>query len=323
MLSVRYTGDENGGSKTYYAPGDTRFFSYSPGFCESLTLKDYSSLTSATLYLLKRKPPLTNRDNFTVDVSEQINGGDYSYWNYFLYAGSNFSMSYCLDLTQSLNFYVIRGKHAFSHWEDNPSASYAQAYILISNSCSGGPKSFAYNISGSGSEYYFAFDNFGASPSKIRATLHFERTLYDIHQDDSIVVDFCQAGGQFGRSCTVDVPYDTDYYALIAVDVPQNPNWEENVGIDWECGPRVWVYTIIVLVPLVFVALCITAAALVCCYIQYRKRKTYTSLDEPVITPPSEVGSPAVNVTETTFATAPPPPAQAPPAYGWEPPPNY
>ena len=307
-LSIRYDGDGGKGgysSKTYFAPGDTRTFSYSSRYCQKLKLMD-SSNVSATLYLLRNKPPLINNDSFTVNISRpKLNPGDYSYWYYYLYPGSNFSMKYCLESspTQPIKFFLIRKQSKFESWEDNPSSKYAVRTTDIQNSCQDGKKSLVYNFTSSAEEYYFVFDNPGKSSSVLAASLYFERKLYNVSPDN--IVHHCQVDPSFGSStCTVDVPYNSHYTALIVVDASQQTDYESNLDIDWSCEPRVWVYVIIVVIPFVFLVFCVSTTLIFCCYFGAKRRRKYQSLNAD--TSESSSAPPPVP-SESADASAPPP----------------
>ena len=78
------------------------------------------------------------------------------------------------------------------------------------------------------------------------------------------------AGGQ----CSLDVPADSNYRALIVTDLPtNNPDLSENINIRLQCSStRGWAYAVVVLVPLLLVVgVIITTVILlvVCCW---RKR---------------------------------------------------
>jgi len=312
-MSIRYTGGQNS-TDSDYAPGDTRIVSHSSIFCQSLTLRDTSS-TAATLYLLREKPQLTGRDSFTVPESYSIDPGNENHLYYYLYPGSQFSVSTCLSSGTLASFYLIKGTHNFNKWSDDASSYYALHHFDITSLCSQGRKNYTFSFS-SEDQYYFVLYNpnpFYYATVGIEATFTFDRVLYQ--PVNSTIVDSCQAGGQGPLSCTRDVPYQSNYTALIVVDSPPTTTPEENISIDTSCGARVWIYVVITVVPVLFVALCIIGIVVACVLVKKRRKKVY----EPLNTPPKATAN--LGSGNEVPAYAPPP---FNPGYGTtEPPPEY
>ena len=69
-----------------------------------------------------------------------------------------------------------------------------------------------------------------------------------------------------GGQCSLNVPPDLNYRALIVTDIPDNPDWEENVDISLLCSSnREWAYVVVVLIPILVIAGgCIAATILGC-----------------------------------------------------------
>ncbi len=295
------------------APGNSRTFSYSTTFCQSLRIKSAASkpVFSRWLYLLRDEPPLNRRDSFTINYIDPgmslLGKRNNKSFNYYLYPGSNFSMEYCLELTypQPVNFFLIRKESEFNSWEDNPSSKYALTTTTINNSCAQGKESFSYNIT-SAEEYYFVFYN----PSSIctallNVSMQFERMLYNITKEN--VARYCQIIPGWNTTCSVDVPYGSDNTALVNVNAAdkQTDFYGTKVTVDWECDVRVWIYVVIIAPPLVFLVACVITVVIVCCtcYCRIKRRRKYRSL--------TQLSSAAPTLTVDTIA---PPPYS--PGYG-------
>ena len=66
--------------------------------------------------------------------------------------------------------------------------------------------------------------------------------------------------------CSLNVPAHPNYRALIVTDIPDDPDWEENVDVTLHCSSnREWAYAVVVLIPiLVIVGVSIAAVILGC-----------------------------------------------------------
>ena len=90
-----------------------------------------------------------------------------------------------------------------------------------------------------------------------------------------------------GRQCSLNVPADSNYRALIVTDLPtNNPDWEENIDINLQCSStRGWAYTVVVLVPLLLVVGVTITIVLCCCWRKRRaSRHTQTTTTEEAAT---------------------------------------
>ena len=200
IMSIRFSGNRLD-TKNDYAPGDTRIVSHSSIFCQSLTLRDTSS-TAATLYLLREKPQLTGHDSFTVTRSNGIAPEYENHLYYYLYPGSNFSVSTCLWSGTLASFYLIKGTHNFNKWSDNPSSYYALHHFDITSPCSQGKKNYTSSFSIE-DQYYFVLYNPSDLTVGFDATYTFDCVLYQ--PMNSTIVDSCKAGGlgSLSSSCTL------------------------------------------------------------------------------------------------------------------------
>lgn len=308
-LSIRYNEYDSNADKAF-APGDTRILSYSSSFCDGLKLSgDYP----ASLYLLDSIPPLSGPTNYLPAKFERDNPDDaYKYLYYYLHAGSKVNMRYCLEAAGgTLSFAFIKGKSNFRKWKDDGDGLHTVRNFPVTNTCSPGPAlTFSYSIT-SGDTYYFVYDNTGTNSVNLNATLELNRTEYLPEQVR--VRDLCTLNDRW--SCSVSVPYNSDYVALLQVNSSTSFP-EDNFYYSWSCNSRTWVYVLIVLLPLLFM-LVVTIVLLVVCVVYIRKRsQKYANLPTAVGETPAEPDT--VVTTTVTTATALP---LANPAYN--PPPDY
>ena len=261
----------------YFSPGDTRIMSFSSFFCSELTLEDRSNRTGATLYLITDTPPLTDKNSFTIGSDLSI--GTYQYWNYYLYPGSNFTTSlflYRVPDSSTGAFYLMKGRSNFQQWI-NDRTNNSLAFFSIP--CTARyTHQFSFQVQDE-DEYYFVFQRRtgrGCSTSNNAAFLNFR-----LHVSLSVSRFLYSASGltrapncsTIDGQCSLNVPADSNYRALIVTDIPNNPDWEENVDISLHCSSnRAWAYVVVVPVPsLIIISVCITVVILLGC-VCWRKR---------------------------------------------------
>ena len=312
-LSIRYN-DYDTDSDTAFAPGDTRILSYSSVFCDGLTM---SGDDSATLYLLRSTPPLSGPSrNFSATFETYNPADSYKYLYYYLHPGSKMEMTYCLSgTTGSLTFALIKGKSNFHSWEDDGDGSHTLTRFTVNNDCSSGPpQSFSYVFT-SGDTYYFVFDNLQLSPVNLDATLALNRTEY--LPNEVSIYDSCSIF--YNDECSVSVPYQSGYVALLEVNSEDTVGFDSNLHYAWSCNPRVWIYVLIVLLPLLFVFIT-TLVVLTICIINVRKQsQKYATL--PTVATETTADPVDAAVTTTMIVTTPIAPLPVNPAY--TPPPTY
>lgn len=294
VLSIRY--QDNKEADNYFAPGDTRIISYSSSFCEGLTL---SGDANATLYLLEKNPSLSGpRNRLTATPPPVIPADTYKYLYYHIYPRSEASLTYCISGGGSLSINIIKGIDNFNEWKDDGDSSHAKTHFTINNPCSD-TKSKHWDTSYFASEdtYYFAFDNLDNSAVNWKATLQLNLTEYLPHSVG--IEDSCKISGD---SCSVSIPLHSDYVAMVEVanDAARS---EDNISISWSCDPRVWLYLIVVLVPLIFVVGVMVFVCVGCVYYARYRSQKYSALSTAEVTQPDDT----TTVTTTTTPTAPPP----------------
>lgn len=296
VLSIRY--QDNKEDDNYFAPGDTRIISYSSSFCERLTL---SGDADATLYLLEKKPSLSGPTNRLKATPPHVIPADtYKYLYYHIHPRSEANFTYCINDGNVLSINIIKGSDSFNDWKDDGDSSHTKTHFTISNLCSDRNESKHWDTSYFASEdtYYFAFDNLDNSRAVTwQATLQLNRTEY-LPQSAGIK-DSCRISGD---SCWVSIPLHSDYVAMVEV-ANDTAASDDNISISWSCDPRVWLYLIVVLVPLIFVVSVMVFVCVACVYYARHRSQKYSALSTAEVTQPDDT----TTVTTTTTPTAPPP----------------
>lgn len=241
--------------------------SFSSFFCESVSFGVESETTAASFFLVNSTPPLTAKNNFTINSSSTLPKTNYHFWQYHLYPNSNVSIDVCTDCNRVfLDIYVIKGNTNVNKWGDEPGEDHARLFQRVSTVCPM-TESISYTAAEE-DEYYFIVHN-----SFDRIELYYELSLtlsrYEYQppprEVNSTVQNYCAVLS--GESCTVDIPYGTgSQQALVVTTIPDSVNWGENVAITTGCSRRHWAYAVVVLVPLlvVIVGIAITALVLYC-----------------------------------------------------------
>ena len=323
-LSIRYN-DYDSNSDRAFAPGDTRILPHSSSFCDGLTL---SGDDSATLYLLRSTPPLSGPTNNLTTKFEADNPADnYKYLYYYLYPGSKMEMKYCLSgMRGPLTFALIKGKSNFNSWKDDGDSYHTLTQFTVSNPCSQSIMTFPFVFT-SEDTYYFVFDNLQLRSVPLDATLVLNRTEYLPNQ----VSHYDSCNILFYGQCSVSVPYRSGYVALLEVNSDDTGGPDSNLNYSWSCNPRVWIYVLIVLLPLLFVLVTMLIVLTVCIMYVRKRSQKYTNLPTVAMeTPADPVDATIATTTVLTTPTAPPlvtPTYNPPPTYGStepaNPPPPY
>ena len=105
--------------------------------------------------------------------------------------------------------------------------------------------------------------SYSSLPVGLHVTYTFNRVLYQPVN----IAGSCQAGGSdlfAPSSCSLNIPYQSSYTALIVVDSTPYPDDEtEDISIATSLGARVWVYVLIGVVPTLFLFGILLACVLV------------------------------------------------------------
>ena len=305
VVAARYN---NFVSASYLSPGDTRLLDPSSTLCESTTLNNPTSTVSATVYLLQKKPELSATNNFTVTSQFPVGYRDHQYWSFYLYPGSTYTLSSCL-VSGSIKFYVIKGKSSYDNWVSSPYSSNYN-YLLYSSQC-GGLNTTKFQQFNSEDEYYFVFYNDVFPMPNVKMTLTFNRVEYMPLSGG--VVDSCTAPPT--TSCTLTIPYNSDYWVLLETGPPSDGQWDANVDAGTSCNARAWVYVVIVFAPLLGISVIVAVTIAVCCCL--KKASGYHPLPTTTATQQSQpTGAiPSAPSPAKEYDQPPPYSGAAPPPY--------
>eukprot|EP00731_Ephydatia_muelleri_P029055 Em0020g699a len=227
------------------SPGDTRIVSHFSSVCQGVTLSSSSPSVNSTLYFLSKAPILGAMNTFVLSSRQTaLASGSYQYWSFRLYPGSQYSLAACLNFGHSVEYYVIKGTSNFNNWVKYPADSRAirNSILYLNNLCD------TFNVTGSltftvEDVYYFIFYNLNSVgfSASVQVTFSFDRTEY-LPGSGSIVSN-CTATAF--SSCSLNIPYNSDYTMLLQTSPPSDGDWGANVGITTSCVERGWVYAVI------------------------------------------------------------------------------
>lgn len=296
VIAAHY--DNTAFSATDLSPGDTRLAVHSSTFCESTTLSNHFSEVPVSIHLLKNKPVLSARSNFTVTDRFRLTTDQKWYWNFYLYPGSSYNLSGCLLSTGLVRYYIIKGTGNFDSW--TRSSNYD--YTLFSELCGGINKTDS-RMFDSEDHYYFAFLGDSDFVADVKVTLSFHRLEYTSQVGDE--VDSCTAPPE--SSCSLPIPYNSDYWFMVeAGSPPSDGNWNAISDVHTSCDARAWVYVVIVFAPLIGVLSAVTATAAVCYGVKRMPRSCPDST--------AQNGTSAVTPALTLVTVHPVPPAPVRPS---------
>lgn len=321
-VTVRYTASNyTADDGLHYAPTDTRIIPVSNALCQGLELTVDKALSgyTASLSMLDSRPKLAGNERFNIPVNSMYLGpGDYEYYYFYMYPGSNFTVSACIS--DSINngpatFNLIRGYKNFNNWIDDPYL--VKDSFQINILCGSGNQSHVYPIKNE--DYYyliFEVDNYQMRSTRLNVHMSFFRTRYEV--TNTSIGDTCSTvGGSHGASCSVSVPL-SGKTAFLAV-TPQTGteiDWTDGIGLDTKCVPRAWMYVVIAFSVLIGL-LMILVPVLALVVIKLRKKKATPA----VSTAPATV---TTGTEHDTAALLPTPPSTnpnfqpPPPKYGSE-----
>lgn len=292
-----YTSDDG----LHYAPTDTRIIPVSGTFCQGLKLRVDKSLSgyTASLYMLDSRPELTGNETFSINASTYLD--DYVYYYYYLYPGSSFTVSSCIDedTYSSVSFYLIKGHGHYDQWVDSFHTAPTEDTFTISASCSNGTSDVhTYHIDDE-DYYYLVFDSHYL---ELKMHMTFYRTRYELPPTTS--GDSCTVyADYYDDSCSVGVPLSSKTaFLVVAPRAYTEVDWTEGIGLDTKCVARVWMYVVICLSCLIGLLL-ILVPLLACIIIKCCKKKA-----TPTVT--------AVQSDNAPLLTANPH-LQQPPPYGY------
>ena len=272
---VMRTASDAARNAALYSPGSTRIISYgSSFFCGAIWLQSNSTL-GLTLYLIDDTPPLAVSHNFTINRSS----GTTVYWSYYLYPGSSIEIEHCLRTSEFNSngdwvFLIIRGRSNFQSWMRSPDSNFDDNRAITANSvtnrCFGRHRSYGLYTFHYENEYFFVLYN-NNSDVEVNIRMSVEQFEYALSSyPQPVARSDCSTVLGSSRLCRLDVPLGSNYRALVAVDIPNNVNWEEYVDIDWHCESRAWAYIVVVLG---YIAVITVAIVIICTCVWWIKKR--------------------------------------------------
>lgn len=244
-----------------FSPGDTRLIYFSSFFCKSISLSDASSKISASIHILDIMPSLITAHPFTVTKSFQLEQGQSDFTSYYLHDDSIVFIWACVlpRLTSNSQFYIVKGKDAFSSWLETPRWDRnSTIFYTFGFRCENlSPRPL--RISTGSDEYFLAFHNPGQEPLQFQSRITITRVGY--HLNGTSGFPNCSTSLE---TCTVPITYWSHNKALIVADHPRNIDFGEKVDITWKCNAREWAYCVTVGLPVIVIMVVIIVVASVC-----------------------------------------------------------
>ena len=174
---------------------------------------------NATLYALSTAPKLDARDEVkhTVVHSGQSEIQEpFQYGYFYLYAGSNVSVSACTNDNTYLLF-ILKGKDTYTLWQNGKEGPSVVAHrCKVEKLCNGysdqqsstcDPCERPMEIPAADDWYFMALS------ATANVTLHLQRYEYKV--ENSAILSSCIAGGSKPQSCTVAKTLDASTYLLV------------------------------------------------------------------------------------------------------------
>ena len=261
---------------TQYAPLETRLIDVSQTFCDSIELENPSLQMPATAYVLSKGPSLTDEHDYNISESNvTVGGSSYQYWNYYLHHGSSMNASICVQNGSTVEFYIIQGGKKFEHWQDR--GGHFVEYMSVVSPC---PEAAVLGLDFvDKTDYFFAYASVDGTVT-FETNMSFHRKEFGIVEKDIDVEHRCDAGGNYSKKCTVSVPYNDEYYFLLATgNTTSSKGDEDGAAVSWSCKPRVWVYILAFFVPS-FLSLVLNTVIVICCLQHRCKCCCCTKLDD-------------------------------------------
>lgn len=269
ILPLRFSNDtirDNEGNNHIYAPTDTAIIRFSHPFCDQLIIHspDSEFFVQVTLYLLEQTPTL-RRDSKATFYREPRLTNDYEYWRMFLYPGSRVGYSACsIDSREPpVTFYLVKGNSNYETWRMGHSKGHVYREEIAAACEANANATFTFEVK-SEDNYYFIFDSGAAALESVTGvTFDFERTLYDISMNSTILSE-CSVFLNDSTSCGVSIPHTSKPVALLElVSLVRDPmEWDAYIRVSVNCSARVWLYTVIAISAFVFMGLLAFSAIL-------------------------------------------------------------
>ena len=263
------TADEDPSVGLTLSPGATRDVSFGNSFfCNEVTLE--ANRTGATVYLITATPPLI-QNGFTRNIGESISARSFRAWNYHLFPGTNLTtLLYIHRPPSEGRFFLYKGHYREGRRINTFSISCTEGYT----------RRYSITIRDEDDYYlvYSGISGFSLTRCTNQSYSDFRLNIsasWFVHSTAGLT-NAPQCSVASGRRCSLDVPADSNYRALIVNDLPTNrSDLSQNIDVRLRCSStRGWAYAVVVLVPLLLVVgvIITTVILVVCCCCCWRKR---------------------------------------------------
>lgn len=246
------------------APTDMRKLEISTTFCESVTVKSSTAITTFKFY---SEPKIGDGISEVYrKVSTSLHWNDYQYWGYYLLKGSVITAYVCGEVY----VYKIVGKNNLLKWLKGSHEDSNDGGILLSKICGSGMYNSAIlnETASKSDEYYFLFLNKVSTHKPLvnfKVDFRIRRKYYHLQRNISSLV--CDA-----TECTVPLAAQSSEWVVIYV--PDNLRTRAgDISVTSICKARVYMYV------LVFGILPLLIGILITCAIVKCSRKRHTNSD--------------------------------------------
>ena len=244
----------------YYLPGDTRLVNYSSLWCQGLTMS--SNYGSASLYLDPETPTLSDENSLhhtNVTTTPQRNYW-YSFY-YHLHPNSSIFVQGCADYMSRI--FIIEGQAAadtFAKAVDNNDGTWLTCCSVrsleITTTCDYGNDTMNYTTLAT--ERYFILIYANIENTTVTVSWSINRTEYS----PSDTSESCSSSNDV--PCTLDVPFQSNYTALLVSNMTEDANGLSIYSISIHCESRPAVLVIATVVVFIVAMCAFTVVSCVC-----------------------------------------------------------
>ena len=279
-FGLRYGTDSNDIDTTKeYALTDKVIRSYNSKFCQGLQAMSEDGVydrSTATLYLMKSRPPLTDHERFNTSETTSFTYSNYEYWNFYLNKGSKVSFKACYQSDvyyYGTTFYLIRGSKNHKRWlEDHDNTALAVTYQDLDLKC----QNVSIQIQND-DLYFLSFYSDSYEYTTLELDFQFDRTVYHISPES--MVHNCSFPLDGLSSCSIDVPMSSGYTAVLSLNTSLPVDYDDGANVHINCQPRVWLYAVIVVCTVVPVIIVIVLVVVCVCIKVRRGKKKYSPIN--------------------------------------------
>ena len=265
-------GDVGASFRDQYRAGDTKIIDMDLSNCYGITLTVHSDSSSvnATLYALSTAPKLDTRDEVKHTIARHKysqSQGHYLFSYFYLYAGSNVSVSACTH-DHKYHVSIIKGKDNYTLWQNGKEGPSVVEYTCdVDSQCTwySGPNKWAGKIPAADDWYFTALS--------ITADVNLYLQRYEYKVENSAILSSCIAGGIRPESCTVAKTPDVSTYLLVIGSGESKTIVEASTSCASDTG--MYLNLIKTLVPVIsLVGLIIGLSVMgICSYVTYKCRE--------------------------------------------------